>query len=54
MIIISSEPKDDFGRSGKGFIKYLGIKDKASPKQYKKARYSILNFIMKDLSKIIR
>ena len=54
MRIISSEPKDNFGRSGKGLITSLGIKAKASPKKQKKARYAIGNVSMKELSKIIR
>ena len=54
MIITSSEPKDNFGRSRKRLIKSLGIKDKVSIKKYKKARYSIKNVSIKDLSKIIR
>ena len=32
----------------------MGIKAKASPKKYKKARYAIGNVSMKDISKIIR
>ena len=54
MIITSSDPKDNLGRSGKRLITSMGIKAKASPKRYKKARYSIINVSMKDLSKIIR
>ena len=54
MRITSSESKDNFGRSGNGLIAYLGIKAKARPTKYKKARYAIGNFSKKDLSKIIR
>ena len=54
MRITSSEPKDKFGRSVKGLIKYLGLKSKSRPKKEIKARYSIENFSKKDLSKIIR
>ena len=52
--ITSSKPKDNRRKSGKGLIKYMGIKAKSRPKKYKKARYSILNVGMKELSKIIR
>ena len=54
MKITSSESKDNLGRSGKGLINYLGIKAKARPNKYKKARYSIRNVSKKDPSKIIR
>ena len=54
MIITSSEPKDNVGRSGKRWIIYPGLKSKARPKKCKKARYAIVNFIKKDISKIIR
>ena len=54
MRIISSEPKDNYGRSGKGLITSLGLKAKTSPHKYKKARHAIENFSMKDLSNIIR
>ena len=37
MKIISSESKDNVGKSGKGLITSLGIKFKARPKKYKKA-----------------
>ena len=36
MKVTSSESKDYLGRSGKGLITSLGIKDKARPKKYKK------------------
>ena len=52
--ITSSESKDDFVRSGKGMITSIGLKAKARPKKYKKARYAIINVINKDLSRIIR
>ena len=54
MRIASSESKDNFGRSGKGLIAYLGIKAKSRPKRYKKARCAIGNVSKKDLSNIIR
>ena len=54
MIIIYSESKDNLVRSGKGLITSLGLKSKASPNKYKKARYAIVNFSKKDLSNIIR
>ena len=54
IIITSSESKDNLGRSVKGFIASLGLKDKARPKKYKKARYVIIYFSKNDLSKIIR
>ena len=54
MIITSSESKDILGRSVNRLITSLSLKDKTRPKKYKKARYSIRNFSMKDLSKIIR
>ena len=53
MRIAYSEPKDNLGRSGKGLIKYLGIKAKERLNKYKKSRYAIRNVSMKDLSKII-
>ena len=49
MRIISSFPKDNLGISGKGLIKSLGLKSKASPKKYKKSRYAIGNESMKDI-----
>ena len=54
MRITSSDPKDNLGRLGKGSITSLGIKSKARPNKYKKARYDIRIVSMKDLSKIIR
>ena len=54
MRIISSEPKDKLGRSGKGLITFLGLKTKAKPKKYKKERYTIRNVSKNDLSNIIR
>ena len=35
------EPNDNLGRSVKGLITSLGLKDKISPKKYKKERYVI-------------
>ena len=54
MRFTSSEPKDNLGRSGNGLIASLGIKAKTRPRKYKKTRYAIGNFSMKDPSKIIR
>ena len=54
MRIKPSEIRDNLGRPGKGLINSLGLKTKARPKKYKKARYAIRNVIMKDLSTIIR
>ena len=53
IIITSSYPKNKFGGSGKEFITSLGLKAKARPNKYKKARYAIFNVSKKDLSKII-
>ena len=47
MIITSSEPKYNLGRSVKGFITYLGLKYKSRTKKYKKARYAIGSVSMK-------
>ena len=52
--IISSESKDNFGRSGKGLITSLGLNTKERPKKYRKARYVIDNVSKKDLSNILR
>ena len=52
--ITSSYPNYNFGRSGKGLITSMGLKAKARPNKYKKARHSIGKVSMKDLSKIIR
>ena len=54
IIITSSDPKNNLGRSGKGLITSMDIKAKARPKKHKKARYAIGNVSMRDLSKIIR
>ena len=48
MRITSSDPKDNLERSGKELITSLGLKAKASPKKYKKARYAIRNVSKKD------
>ena len=52
--IISSESKDDLGRSVKGLIASLVINSKTRPQKYKKSRYAIGNVSKKGLSKIIR
>ena len=54
MIITSSYPKDNLGRSGKGLITSLGLKEKTRQKKYKNSSCAIGIFSMKDLSKIIR
>ena len=54
MKITSLESKNNLGISGKGLITSLGIKAKARPHEYKKARYAIGNVSKKGLSKIIR
>ena len=46
----SSESKGKLGISGKGLVTALALKTKARSKKYKKARYTIGNFSMKDLS----
>ena len=48
------ESKDNLGISGKGLLTSLGLKAKARPKKYKKARYAIGNISKNELSKIIR
>ena len=54
MNIISSQSKDNLGRSGKGLITSLGLNAKVRPKKYQNARYAIRNVSKKVLSKIIR
>ena len=54
MRIKCSNPKDSLGIPGKRLITSLGLKAKAWPNKYKKARYAIGNSSMKDLSNIIR
>ena len=49
-----SDTKDNLVISGKGLINSFGINYKEGPKKYKKARYAIVNLIMKDISKIIQ
>ena len=46
----SSESKVELGRSGKGLVTALALKTKARSNKYKKSRYVIGNFSMKDLS----
>ena len=50
----SSESKVKLGRSGKGLVTTLNLKTKVRSEKYKKARYSIENVSMKDLSNIIK
>ena len=54
MRITSSDSKDNSGISVKGLITSLVIKVKTRPKTCKNSRYAIINFSMKDLSKVIR
>ena len=54
MKIVSSEKKDYFGRLGKGLITSLGLKTILKSNKNKKSRYRINNFIMKDLSNVIK
>ena len=54
MEITSSDSEDNLEISGKGLIASLGLKVKASPKEYKKAWHAIGNISKKKLSKIIR
>ena len=49
MRIRSSESKNILGRSGKGLITSLGLRDKSKPNKYKKARCDIINISKKDL-----
>ena len=50
----SSESKVQLGRSGKGLVISLDLKTKVRLKENKKARYTIVNFSMKELSNIIK
>ena len=54
MIIISSYSKDYLVISVKEFIISMGIKTNVRSNKYKKSRYAINNFSMKDLSNIIK
>ena len=54
MKIAYSESKYNLGISVKGLITSLGLKAKARPKKYKKARYAIISVSKKYISKIIR
>ena len=54
MKITSSESTGKLERSGKGLITSLGFKNKERSPKYKKAKYAIVNFSEKDLSKIIK
>ena len=54
MIITSSKPKYNLGRSVKVLIVSLGLTSKARPKKYKTESYAMVYFSMKDLSNIIR
>ena len=50
----SSESKGKLWRSGKGLVTALDLKTIDGSQKYKKARYVIGNFSMKDLSNIIK
>ena len=50
----SSESKVELERSGKGLVTALYLETKARSKKYKKARYNIGNFSMKNLSNKIK
>ena len=50
----SSESKGELGRSGKGLVTDLDLKNKVKLQRYKKARCAIRNFSMKDLLNIIK
>ena len=50
--ITSSEQRENLAGPGKGLITYMGIKTNVRPKK-KKARHTITNVSMKDISKII-
>ena len=52
--ITSSQPKDYLGGSEKGLLPSLGIKAIRRSKKIKKARFSINNVSLKDLSNIIK
>ena len=54
MRITSSEPKYYLVISGKGLITSIGLKTNVRTKNNKKARYTINNVSMKDLSNIIK
>ena len=54
MKIISLDPKEYSGISGKGLIVSLGLKTIVRSKKNKKVRYDITNFSMKDISKMIK
>ena len=49
-----SEPKDYLGRLGKGLIASLGLNTIIRLKKIKKARFSITEVSIKDLSNIIK
>ena len=49
MKITYSESKDNLVRSGKGLVISMGIKAKARPKEFKKAKYTIGDVSKKDL-----
>ena len=54
MRITSSQTKDYLGGPGKGLITSMGLKTVRRRKKKKKERYAINNFIIKDISKIIK
>ena len=54
LILHLQKAKDYSGRLGKGLIASLGIDTIRRPKKIKKARFSITEFSLKDISKIIK
>ena len=52
--IKSSESKDYLGKSGKGLITSLGLKNNLRSNKCKKSSYAITNVSMKDISSIIK
>ena len=54
MRIISSDPKDNLGISGKGLITSLGLNTNLKSKKNKRERYAITNVSLKNISIIIK
>ena len=54
MKIISSEPKYYLGIPGKGLINSLGFRTIRRSKKIKKARFTIINVSLRDISRIIK
>ena len=51
--ITISEPEDYLGRSGKGFITYMGTKTIVRLKKKKRAKYAINNVSLKKFPKLL-